>query len=160
MSYILGILGLFLGDGLIKKYMEENKTFDENEDILGGRVSLTKYHNRGAMLNFMEDKPEWILRFSFVGAGIAFLYFLQVMAKGANRLFKIGMMLLMGGGLSNLYDRLKKGYVVDYFIINYGRLKKVIFNLSDIMIFLGGFLTLAGALLEDKKSRKNEGKDV
>lgn len=152
MGYILGILSLFFGDGLIKKYVEENKTFNESEDILGGRISVTKYHNHGAMLNFMENKPEWVLRFSFVGAGIAFLYFLQVIAKGGNRLFKLGMSLLMGGGLSNLYDRLTKGYVVDYFIINYGRLKKVIFNLSDIMIFLGGFLTLAGALLEDKKS--------
>ena len=153
MSYIIGILSIFLGDGLIKKYVEENKTFNQNEDILGGKITITKYHNRGAMLNFMENKPEWVLRFSFAGAGAALVYFLQSLSKGSNCLLKFGMSLLVGGGLSNFYDRLKKGYVVDYFTINYGKLKKVIFNLSDMMIFLGGFLAFVGALLEDKKMK-------
>ncbi len=153
MSYIIGFLSILFGDGLIKKYIEENKTFDQYEDIFGGKVSITKYHNKGAMLNFMQEKPEWVLRFSFAGAGAALVYFFHTMTKGSNCLMKIGVTLLLGGGLSNLYDRLKKGYVVDYFIINYKKLKKVIFNLSDIMIFLGGFLVLIGALLEDKKRK-------
>ncbi len=153
MSYLIGILSIFFGDGLIKKYMEENKTFDQNEDILGGKVSLTKYHNKGAMLNFMQDKPEWVLRFSFAGAGAALVYLFYTVTKGANWLIKVGVTLLSGGGLSNLYDRLKKGYVVDYFIINYKKLKNIVFNLSDMMIFLGGLLILIGSLFEDKKMK-------
>lgn len=154
MGAIIGILSIFLGDGFIKKYIEENKRFHQTEDILGGKITIRKYHNHGAMLNFMEDKPEWVLRFSFVGAVITGIYFLKLLLQKTNCFVKTGMVLLLGGGLSNLYDRLKKGYVVDYFTVNYGKLKKVIFNLSDIMIFFGGFLTFVGALLEDKKRNK------
>ena len=48
---------------------------------------------------------------------------------------KIGLSMVLGGAISNLYDRLVKGYVVDYFSIEFKRLKKVIFNLGDIFVF-------------------------
>ena len=44
---------------------------------------------------------------------------------------------------------LVKGYVVDYFSIEFKRLKKVIFNLGDIFVFLGSLVFLIGELLED-----------
>ncbi|MFA9466165.1 MAG: signal peptidase II [Velocimicrobium sp.] len=153
MRYIIGILSIFFGDGLIKKYIDENKTFSQEEEILNGTITLTKYHNKGAMLNFMQKRPEWVLRISFAGLCAAIIYFLQVIAKGSNILLKIGMTLLVGGGLSNLYDRIKKGYVVDYFIINFRKLKNIIFNLSDFMIFIGGALVLIGAMVEDRKTK-------
>ncbi|WP_349773203.1 signal peptidase II [Lacrimispora xylanisolvens] len=48
----------------------------------------------------------------------------------------------LGGAISNLYDRLVRHYVVDYFSIQYGRLKKVVFNLGDLFIFLGAGLII------------------
>ena len=45
--------------------------------------------------------------------------------------------LITAGGLSNLYDRLKRGYVVDYFSIRCKYLEKVVFNLGDFFIFAG-----------------------
>ena len=48
---------------------------------------------------------------------------------------KIGLSMVLGGAISNLYDRLVKGYVVDYFSIEIKRLKKVIFNLGVIFVF-------------------------
>ena len=62
---------------------------------------------------------------------------------------KIGLSMVLGGAISNLYDRLVKGYVVDYFSIEFKRLKKVIFNLGDIFVFLGSLVFLIGELLED-----------
>ena len=70
----------------------------------------------------------------------------QVFSEKGNYLTKTGLALIAGGGLSNLYDRMKRGYVVDYFTINYRKLRKVIFNLADICIFAGGFLVILEAL--------------
>ncbi len=64
---------------------------------------------------------------------------------------KIGLSMVLGGAISNLYDRLVKGYVVDYFSIEFKRLKNVIFNLGDIFVFLGSLVFLAAELLEDMK---------
>ena len=50
--------------------------------------------------------------------------------------------------LSDLY-RLKRGYVVDYFSIQWKKLKKVVFNLGDIFIFAGSALFAAVQLVEE-----------
>ena len=57
--------------------------------------------------------------------------------------------LVLAGGASNLYDRLKRGYVVDYFSIQWKKLKKVVFNLGDIFIFAGSALFAAVQLVEE-----------
>ena len=60
---------------------------------------------------------------------------------------RIGFALITAGGLSNLYDRLKRGYVVDYFSIRCKYLEKVVFNLGDFFIFAGSALIAASDLL-------------
>ena len=54
--------------------------------------------------------------------------------------------LILGGGFSNLYDRLTLGYVVDYFRFSKmpKPIRKLVFNFADIAVFLGGFLVLLG----------------
>ena len=53
---------------------------------------------------------------------------------------KLALTLTLAGGVSNLYDRMKRGYVVDYFSFQWKALKKVVFNLGDLFIFAGAFL--------------------
>ena len=57
---------------------------------------------------------------------------------------KLALTLTLAGGVSNLYDRMKRGYVVDYFSFQWKALKKVVFNLGDLFIFAGAFLMAAG----------------
>ena len=44
--------------------------------------------------------------------------------------------MILGGGISNLIDRLFRGYVIDYIDIN-NIFKYPIFNLADIFIVIG-----------------------
>jgi signal peptidase II len=55
------------------------------------------------------------------------------------RLVLVGFGLLIGGGLGNLVDRLRLGYVTD-FILHGNRA----FNLADVSIFVGTIMILAG----------------
>jgi signal peptidase II len=59
------------------------------------------------------------------------------------------MAILAGGGLSNLFDRYTKGYVVDYLRFPFGpkKLRRIIFNVSDFFVFMGALLTAAGELV-------------
>ena len=52
----------------------------------------------------------------------------------------VGVGLSLGGGLSNLLERLRRGSVYDYiqFPKAPGRLKRYVFNLADFAILLGG----------------------
>ena len=72
-----------------------------------------------------------------------------VIGKKGRVLEKTALTLVLAGGASNLYDRLKRGYVVDYFSIQWKKLKKVVFNLGDIFIFAGSALFAAVQLVEE-----------
>lgn len=72
-----------------------------------------------------------------------------VIGKKGRVLEKTALTLVLAGGASNLYDRIRRGYVVDYFSIQWKQLKKVVFNLGDIFIFAGSALFAAVQLVEE-----------
>ena len=76
---------------------------------------------------------------------IAFIY---VILKKQGSWLKLGMSFIVAGGASNVYDRIKRKYVVDY--IYWKKLKKIIFNLADIFIVIGTFIVMIFDLLNDK----------
>lgn len=55
---------------------------------------------------------------------------------------KAGTGLLLAGGLNNLLDRYRRGYVVDYIRLKTPnkRLNKLVFNLSDIYVLIGAVI--------------------
>jgi lipoprotein signal peptidase len=148
MIYVLIIAGIFSADWFIKNHIEKNKIFGKDEEILNDNIILTKHHNKGAMLNFMEQKPNSVMIVSGVIFGMILLMFGMLIPKKGNRVLKLGMSLILGGAMSNIVDRFTKGYVVDYFSFKW--LKKVIFNISDIFIFIGSFLVTIASLFDKK----------
>ena len=54
--------------------------------------------------------------------------------------------LALGGGACNLADRMRRGYVTDYFSFNvpWKKLRGLVFNLSDMFIAVGALLTAIG----------------
>ena len=75
---------------------------------------------------------------------------LSALALGAAWLLRrrspLGAGLLLGGGLSNLWERLRHGRVFDYvqFPRAPGRLRRYVFNLADFAIFAGVLALLRG----------------
>lgn len=138
MFYMALILLIFFTDLKVKKYIEENKEMHKSEEILNGKIILERYHNKGAMLNFLEHNVHLVKIISLSLFGILLLFFAFLLPKKDNRILKLALSFILGGAFSNIYDRVKKGYVVDYFSFKF--LRKVVFNISDICIFIGSFI--------------------
>lgn len=151
MLYILIVLTVVIGEHYIKNNIEKNRKLGDRQELLGGKIIIQKYYNEGAFLNFMEEKKEWVKTISFAFLGLLLLLFAFMLPKKGNKLFKIGLSLLLGGAISNVADRFRKGYVIDYFTINYKKLKTVIFNLADMAIFLGSLLITLSSLFSAKR---------
>ena len=66
---------------------------------------------------------------------------------------KLGLAVALGGAVSNTWDRMVRGYVVDYFSIRWKGLKKVVFNLGDFFIFLGALMILAGQMVREFREK-------
>lgn len=149
MLYLLLAGIIFVAELFIKNYIEKNKKMNEEEEILGGNITLTRYHNKGAMLNFMEKNTKLVVFISSLLLGSLMFFFGILIPKKGNKILKLSLAMLVGGATSNVYDRVKRGYVVDYFSFKW--LKNVIFNIADIFIIVGSILIGICMLLRKEK---------
>lgn len=113
-----------------------------------GLVELRRVHNDGFAMGRLAEHPELVrmLPLTITSGLVGVLMALCAAVKG-QRLRKLGLALVIGGGASNLLDRLRKGYVVDYLLVRAGALKKAVLNIGDIAIGVGGALYLAASVL-------------
>ena len=102
--------------------------------LLGGRVLVRRLYNRGSGFGLVPLDARQVAPLS-----LAALW--ALLRWGGSRL---GTGLLLGGGLSNLYERVRRGRVLDYlrFPRAPGVLKKYTNNLADLFILLGAVLLL------------------
>lgn len=166
-GYLLVTAGVVLLDSRIKRYVDKAYVCGESHSWGGmrlmpvtggkrqdgprknkpGRIVIEKYYNKGAALNFLERRPKQMRVIHVCMLLVAGFGYVVLLCSPGKQFGKMGMALLVGGGASNLCDRLLKGHVVDYFRIDAGpkRFRRIIFNISDFCIFAGAFLAVVGA---------------
>lgn len=150
MFYILIVVAVAGGEYLIKNYMEVKLQKNITKEILGGRIVLNKVYNKGMMLNFLQEKKEIVKTVSGIFLGLLLLLFTIMLPKKGNRLFKLGLALVLGGAINNVSDRFLRGHVVDYFSIKSDKCRKlnnIVFNLADFAIFIGGLFVLLASVI-------------
>jgi signal peptidase II len=152
----IGIIVLLAAvDLFIKSSIEEQEESQFPKELKGsnGKVLLYKNHNAGFSFGFLKDRPEVVQMIplvvaAFIGGMLGGL--LKTKGRIADTL---ALSIVLGGAVSNLYDRLFRHYVVDYFSLQFGKLKKVVFNLGDIFIFLGAAIYLIVELIRTLRDR-------
>lgn len=145
-SYLALAAAVFALDAAMKGQIEKRCRIGEEKELLGGRVLLRKYHNHGAALDAGRRHPHAVCLLS--GLSLLFLcaLLLPLLRERGNRALKLGLSLMLGGGASNFYDRVRRGYVVDYvsFRSRFPKLERIVYNFSDFCIFVGAVLVFAG----------------
>lgn len=69
----------------------------------------------------------------------------------------VGLAMILGGAIGNIYDRYTVGYVIDFADLHIGDFRPfLIFNVADAAITLGVVLILARALFLSEKGDDNE----
>lgn len=141
MSFIQISTQVFLADLMAKKYVEANLKDDEKKEFFGGRLTVRKVHNRGLAFGAMRKAPKLAQNLSFAALTVTAL---RALAGKPSRVARTGYALLIGGALSNWFDRFHQGFVTDYLHIRTSirKLSNLYFNLADAAILIGGLLTL------------------
>lgn len=147
MLYLFITAAVFLLDFVVKSYIDKHYIKGERHPHVRNKIILEKYYNNGAALNLLEKKPKLLKAIHTIilfFVGVAYYF---VIRYSSQPLTKTGISLLLGGGMSNLFDRYTKGHVIDYFHINIGPkwFKRIVFNISDFCIFIGALLTVLSA---------------
>ena len=128
-------------DQAAKTIAQQTLPANESVNLLGDVFHLQYSENYGAMLGIGSDLPEGIRFWLFIVfadcALTAILAF--VLTNGKLNIAGIfSLSLILGGGLSNLIDRvLRGGVVVDFMVVVLGSVRTAIFNLADLAILAG-----------------------
>ena len=154
MVYIAVLFGVFFGDLIIKRQAEQKIGMGEEYPILNGRFIIRKLHNDGLAFGRLSDYPRLIKWGNLGMLGRISLYFIWLLMHPGQRLKKVGLGMVIGGGLSNEADRINAGYVTDYVSIQsrFEKIRRIVFNISDFFIFIGSILYILGSF------KRNTGK--
>lgn len=141
-------------DQLIKYFIYTNLSPDGNVTIIDGLLSFVYSENRGAAFGIFQNAT---LVFAVITiALIAVFLFLLITKRFSGKLFTSSIILIIGGGIGNLWDRLFRGFVIDYISISFF---PPICNFADYCITIGAALfILSIILLPEAKEKANTSK--
>ena len=147
---------LAAADLIVKEWIEHQKPedFPRPAAKTGGRLWLYRNHNGGFPFGFMKERPELVRGIPMAVISCLGGFLLCLMQSRGHKGQKAGLVLVLGGGLSNLYDRCIRRYVVDYANLRFGFLKKVVFNLGDLFVLAGTVLLMVLELFETGRNKK------
>jgi signal peptidase II len=150
------IFVLCVGCDQITKYLaRELLSPDSGISLVHDTIRLQYTENKGALLSVGASLPEGVRFLLFtvsVALVLAVLLFYLVSSRSLPVPASIAISLVLGGGTSNLIDRLVfDGVVIDFLNLGIGRLRTGMFNVADIAIF-GGVGLLIGVAIFDSSS--------
>ena len=104
--------------------------------------SLTLAFNPGAAFSFLAGADGWQRWLFAVIAVAASAVIVWLLRRGGSALYCLGLALILGGALGNLWDRLAIGTVVDFLLFHYAGWAYPAFNVADSAITCGAGLLI------------------
>ena len=149
MIKILTIFFLFICDIISKQWVFYS--IDLNNFIpITFFLDLAHIHNFGISFGLFSGmiSPWFLIFIGFFVTGIIF----YMMMQAKNKMEKIGLLIIIAGALSNIFDRAINGYVIDFIYLHYKDFYWPAFNFADIYISIGLFIVVL-KLLKDLYKR-------
>ena len=153
--YCLFVAGIVATDQVTKFLTVANIPIYQDIPFLPGVLNLTYVQNTGAAFSSFEGQ-QWLFALIFlVFTGlILFEYFKKPMGFATFERWCIAA--IYGGGLGNMIDRVRMGYVVD--MIETSFMEFPVFNVADCFITCGCVLLMGHLVLCNKQFWKDKKK--
>ena len=150
--YILFTAGVVVLDQWTKALTVANIPYLGTVDFIPGVLDFTYYQNTGAAFSSFEGQ-QWLfaLIFAVFTVGIVWEYFKSPM--GFTKFERWCIAAIYAGGLGNMIDRVRLGYVVD--MIRTRFMDFPVFNVADCFITCGCILMMAHLILCNKEFWKD-----
>jgi len=157
-ALIVLILCSCVGCDQVTKNMARNHLASSSPiTLMEGMFRLQYSENPGAFMSLGMDLPDsvrfWLL---IICVGVALTGMLQfvLFSREMDRFSVIAASLIIGGGFSNLLDRLyNDGLVVDFMNAGVGHVRTGIFNLADVAIMVGSGMLVYWSLFVKRLKR-------
>lgn len=138
-------------DQVIKYFIVQGLAPDGSVSVIDHLVSLVYVENRGVAFGLFQNHV-WVfavITLLLIGVIVALI----ISKRLTGKLFYAACMLIIGGGVGNLVDRLFRGFVVDYLSLSFF---PPVCNFADYCITIGALLLVLVFILRDYQNAKQQ----
>ena len=150
------VLTIFFLDRISKLYVIFLNEKNLSPDIFTSKfLNISLIWNEGIAFGLLSFNESYLYNLlTFLISIIIIVIFFMIMNNDGIK--KYSLLMILGGALGNLYDRISFQAVPDFIDFHIGNFHWFIFNVSDIFISVGVFSLIFLELVDNKKARVNE----
>lgn len=155
-AWLAGIaLAVLVADRLTKIWVDRHVAFGDAIPVIPRVLRISHWTNEGAAFSiFADSATPHAVRWGLVGfALLAAVVVLGLLYRIGERFTctTVGLALILGGALGNLYDRAAYGSVVDFIEVHIFSYHWPDFNVADSAVVVGACLLFLDSVLPERK---------
>lgn len=129
---IIIIAILALADQIIKFIVVKNIDLYDNIPIIEGVFEITYIRNTGSAWGILAGKTTFLLIMTLIVFLVSGYVYNNIIDIPKYKPMRICLVILIGGAVGNMIDRIRLGYVIDY--LYFKLIDFPVFNLADIFV--------------------------
>lgn len=145
--------GVFALDRWSKFLVESRLDGYDSQTVIAGFFNIVRSQNPGVAFGLFSESTSHTRTLLLVGASILAVLALAAMLWRIDRLDRataIGLSLIFGGAIGNVFDRIRAGTVTDFLDFYIGTHHWYTFNLADTAICIGAGLLLLATMRPER----------
>jgi signal peptidase II len=148
----IGLAALFVGvvalDQASKMVIKNSMLLGQSIPVLGDAVRLTFVENDGIAFGLHVKNAALFTAFSIAACVFIVVYFWKQRQEGG--WLKAALILILGGAIGNVIDRVAFGKVVDFIDVGIRTVRWPVFNVADSAVVIGMGILIVLMIMEEK----------
>ncbi|WP_460219955.1 signal peptidase II [Psychroserpens sp. MEBiC05023] len=144
-------------DQISKVIVRANIDPTDRINVIGDTFLMMNVENTGAFLGMGSDMNPTLKLFLLKILPVLVLCYLVyyiINNKGLDKLSKIALSCIAGGGIANVFDRIAFGSVTDFFHLDFGGVFRTgVFNVADMSVTFGMLILLYSTFFLKRKTQ-------
>ncbi len=130
-----------------------NFLYEDQIELIPGILRFTYVENRGMAFGLLADHRWVFMLFSVLGIALIGAYMWLFVKE---KLGRVALSLVIGGGIGNMIDRVAYGFVVDFIDFCAFDFWVWVFNIADSAVCIGAGLFILYLILDTVKELKKQ----
>ena len=156
--YFLIAVGVLALDRFTKRLVAKDIPLHDSIPVIKHVFYITHVENRGAAFGLFNDSPApWKIALLVMFSIVALVIVSALLWRSSHAMTAtaVGLSLILGGALGNLWDRVLNGKVVDFLLVYIGSYQWPAFNVADSAIVVGAGLLVYEILFVKAPEKKS-----
>ena len=149
----LAVVLAVVADQLVKLWVVQSIPLHTVVEAIPGLFHFTYVQNTGAAFSALEGQT-WLFALVFLAFTAAIVWEFSKKRWGFTNFERWCITLIFAGGLGNMIDRIRLGYVVDMLAVDF--MDFPVFNVADCYITCAGIAIMVSLVCFNKKFWKDE----